>query len=204
MYKVYFDHRTIFLTTQFDKYYKKYDGLFVKYLNEIQLAYVMELFRNIKEIKNVFIIYHDIEKIFEEFKTFFNLVEAAGGLVYNSKGQVLMIKRRGKWDLPKGKKEMEENPGECAIREVQEECSTDTLDINDLLHITYHSYTQDGSMILKKTYWYKMFHEGESDLSPQTEEDITDVQWVDPEMLTEKLKNTYPSIVDVFRADELY
>jgi len=204
MYKIYFDHRTIFLTTQFDKYYKKHDGLFVKYLNEIQLAYVMELFRNIKEIKNVFIIHHDVEKIFEEFKTFFNLVEAAGGMVYNSKGQVLMIKRRGKWDLPKGKMEVGEDPNSTAIREVQEECSIDSLELKDLLHITYHSYNQEGSMILKKTYWYKMFHEGEGNLSPQTEEDITEVKWVDPEALPEKLQNTYPSIVDVIRADELY
>ena len=204
MYKIYFDHRTIFLTNQFDKYYKKYDGLFVKYLNEIQLAYVMELFRNIKEIKNVFIIHHDIEKIFKEFKTFFNVVEAAGGLVYNSKGQVLMIKRRGKWDLPKGKKEEGEDPDKCAIREVKEECSIDSLEIKDLIHITYHSYSQEGSMILKKTYWYKMFSMGESTLFPQTEEDISEVKWVDFGNLPEKLKNTYPSIVDVIRSDELY
>ena len=164
----------------------------------------MELFRNIKEIKNVFIIHHDVEKIFEEFKTFFNLVEAAGGMVYNSKGQVLMIKRRGKWDLPKGKMEVGEDPNSTAIREVQEECSIDSLELKDLLHITYHSYNQEGSMILKKTYWYKMFHEGEGNLSPQTEEDITEVKWVDPEALPEKLQNTYPSIVDVIRADELY
>lgn len=204
MYKVYFDHRTIFLTNQFDKYYKKYDGLFVKYLNEIQLAYVMELFKNIKEIKNVFIIHYDVEKIFEEFKTFFNLVEAAGGLVYNSRGQILMIKRRGKWDLPKGKKEKDEDPDRCAAREVKEECSIYSLDIRDLLHITYHSYFQEGSMILKKTYWYKMFQEGDSKLSPQTEEDITEVKWVNPGDLPQKLENTYPSIVDVIHADELY
>jgi 8-oxo-dGTP pyrophosphatase MutT (NUDIX family) len=204
MYKVYFGNRTIFLTTQFDKYYKKYNGLFVKYLNEIQLAYVMELFRNIKEIKNVFIIHYDLEKIFNEFKTFFNLVEAAGGLVYNSKGQVLVIRRRGLWDLPKGKMESGESPDKCAIREVEEECSIDSLQIKDLLDITYHSYFQEGSMMLKKTYWYKMHHEGESNLAPQTEEDITEVKWVDPEDLPEITKNTYPSIVDVLKAGELF
>lgn len=204
MYKVYFDQRTIVLTTQFDKYYRKYDGLFVKYLNEIQLAYVMELFRNIKEIKNVFIIHYDIEKIFNEFKTFFNSLEAAGGLVYNSRGQVLVIKRRGLWDLPKGKMEPGESPDKCAVREVKEECSINSLQINDLLDITYHSYFQGGSMMLKKTYWYKMFHDGESSLSPQIEEDITEVKWVNPEDLPEIKQNTYPSIVDVLNADDLY
>jgi hypothetical protein len=58
-------------------------------------------------------------------------------------------------------------------------------------------------MMLKKTYWYKMYHDGESNLAPQTEEDITEVKWVDPENLAEITNNTYPSIVDVLKADEL-
>ena len=35
-------------------------------------------------------------------------VVAAGGLVRNSKGQVLFIYRNNKWDLPKGKREATE------------------------------------------------------------------------------------------------
>jgi 8-oxo-dGTP pyrophosphatase MutT (NUDIX family) len=97
-----------------------------------------------------------------------------------------------------------ESPDKCAIREVEEECSIDSLQIKDLLDITYHSYFQEGSMMLKKTYWYKMHHEGESNLAPQTEEDITEVKWVDPEDLPEITKNTYPSIVDVLKAGELF
>jgi len=203
MYKVYFEDRTIFLTTQFDKCYRNYNGLFIKYLNEIQLAYVMELFKSIKEIKNVFIIHYDLEKIFNEFKSFFQVVEAAGGLVYNEKGQVLVIKRRGKWDLPKGKKENGEEPNKCAVREVEEECSVNNLMVRDLLHVSYHSYYMEGSMMLKKTYWYKMHHEGESNPLPQTEEDITEVKWVDPANLSKITENTYGTIVDVLNSDEL-
>ncbi|MFM8758223.1 MAG: NUDIX domain-containing protein, partial [Methylophilaceae bacterium] len=43
---------------------------------------------------------------------------AAGGLVENELGQVLMIFRRGKWDLPKGKLDPNESIDECALREV--------------------------------------------------------------------------------------
>ena len=33
------------------------------------------------------------------------MIEAAGGLVFNKDGHLLMIFRNGKWDLPKGKLE---------------------------------------------------------------------------------------------------
>mgnify|MGYP006283756309 CR=1 FL=1 len=203
MYKIFFDERIIYLTTQFEKYYTNCYGLFIKYLNEIQLAYVMELFRSVKEIKNVFIIHHDLEKIFSEFSSFFSIVEAAGGLVYNEEGKILVIHRRGKWDLPKGKMEVGENPEKCALREVEEECAVNPLRIRDLIHISYHSYYIDGVMMLKKTYWYKMTHEGNNQLSPQTEEDIAEAKWVDPSDLKEITDNTYGSILDVLKAGEL-
>ncbi len=43
-------------------------------------------------------------------------VEAAGGLVLNEKGEVLMIFRRGSWDLPKGKIDPNESVETAAIR----------------------------------------------------------------------------------------
>ena len=46
---------------------------------------------------------------------------AAGGLVTNENNELLMIFRRGKWDLPKGKLDKGETIEECAIREVEEE-----------------------------------------------------------------------------------
>lgn len=48
-------------------------------------------------------------------------IEAAGGLIVNQKKEILFIYRNGKWDLPKGKIESEENPPEAALREVKEE-----------------------------------------------------------------------------------
>ncbi len=202
MYKVFFDNRRIFLTNQFEKYYKEYNGLFVKYLNEIQLAYVLELFKSIKDIQNVFIIYHDVEKIFNEFQSFFRIVEAAGGLVKNKKEEYLVIKRRGKWDLPKGKLDKGEKPDKAALREVREECGVWPLKIRDILDVTYHAYILEGVLILKKTYWYEMCHEDDITPSPQTEEDITQAKWVKKENIDMMQENTYYSIIEVLKAGD--
>ena len=68
------------------------------------------------------------------------MIEAAGGLVFNKEnGEILMIFRNGKWDLPKGKLEEGENKKQCAIREVEEECSIVGLDITEKLIETYHT-----------------------------------------------------------------
>ena len=203
MYKVFFDNRTIYFIDQFDGYYKQYNGLFIRYLNEVQLAYVLELFRNVQEIKNVFIAYRDVEKVFQDFQSFFRILEAAGGLVFNEKGQILVIKRRGRWDLPKGKKEEKETPETCALREVKEECGIGSLALGDLLHITYHSYTLEGVMILKKTYWYRMKSSGKESLIPQTKEEITEAKWMNPDDLNIVKENTFLSIIDVLKAGEL-
>ena len=47
------------------------------------------------------------------------LIQAAGGLVVNEKGEVLFMFRRGKWDLPKGKLDPGETLEACALREVE-------------------------------------------------------------------------------------
>ena len=68
------------------------------------------------------------------------MVEAAGGLVFNKDGDILMIFRNGKWDLPKGKLEIGESIEECAIREVEEECGISGLIIEKKIKDTYNIY----------------------------------------------------------------
>ena len=46
---------------------------------------------------------------------------AAGGIVMNKNNEVLLIHRRGKWDLPKGKLDCGETIEDTAVREVSEE-----------------------------------------------------------------------------------
>ena len=125
------------------------------------------------------------------------LVEAAGGVVYNSNNQVLMIFRNGKWDLPKGKLEIGETIQECALREVEEECGVSDLQIFEKLIRTYHVYDLDDSLILKRTHWFKMNTQFSNAPVPQIKEGITKVEWVSQKDLLKKLSNTYGSIKDL-------
>jgi hypothetical protein len=51
---------------------------------------------------------------FKEYLSQFIQIEAAGGMVLNGKGELLMMFRRGKWDMPKGKLDEGETIKECA------------------------------------------------------------------------------------------
>ena len=125
------------------------------------------------------------------------MVEAAGGLVFNKDGDILMIFRNGKWDLPKGKLEIGESLEECVMREVEEECGIIGLDIIEKLLETYHTYNMDGEEVLKKTYWYKIKTDYSAKLIPQLEEGITKVSWIDKDQIAEKMRNSYGNISDV-------
>ena len=70
----------------------------------------------------------NLKKLKMAFFKHFKLVKAAGGLVINKSGEVLLIFRRGKWDLPKGKLDDNESLVECAVREVQEETGLKNLE----------------------------------------------------------------------------
>ena len=111
-------------------------------------------------------------------------VTAAGGVVFkrgdNASPFVLLIFRRGVWDLPKGKVEEGETVKECSVREVAEEVGVSVLpEIVFQLPDTYHEYEQDGVYFGKTTHWFGMRFPDDANLSftPQTEEDIEKVSW---------------------------
>lgn len=127
----------------------------------------------------------------------FTVIQAGGGLVENENQEILMIYRRGKWDLPKGKLDEGETLEECAVREVKEETGLKNIQLLNFLVTTYHTYHAFNQFILKETYWYRMKTISAQKLTPQTEEDIVQIEWVKPEGMPEKLIHTYPSIRDV-------
>ncbi len=113
-----------------------------------------------------------------------NKVRAAGGVVvkntHRQSSKVLLIKRRGFWDLPKGKIDQGESNGQAAIREVEEETGLKQISILNFLCETYHEYVERNQKIGKTTYWFSIACKNpESELIPQTEEEITEVRWVD-------------------------
>lgn len=125
------------------------------------------------------------------------IIEAAGGMVMNQVGELLMMKRRGFWDMPKGKLDEGESIEECAVREVSEETGLMNLTIIKKLQTTYHTYLYKGCEAIKPSHWYLMSHAGNEDLIPQTEEDITEIRWVNKEEARSLVDQAYPSIAEM-------
>jgi 8-oxo-dGTP pyrophosphatase MutT (NUDIX family) len=124
---------------------------------------------------------------------------AAGGLVTNDEGQLLMIFRRGKWDLPKGKLDEGESIEACAVREVTEETGVDNIVLGGLLGKTYHEYFDkwQNADVIKETWWYSMQVKGTPALIPQTEEDIENIEWCSREKVKVYLHNSYDNIITI-------
>ena len=107
-------------------------------------------------------------------------ITAGGGYVMRSdrdEPEVLMIYRRGLWDLPKGKLDEGESIEECAMREVREEVGIKRLFMKGALGNTMHGYPTRTKYKVKTTHWYHM-ETPERQFVPQITEDIEDVQWV--------------------------
>lgn len=94
---------------------------------------------------------------------------------------MLLIRRNGVWDLPKGKRERSESDAECAVREVEEETGGEGLSITEYLCDTWHEYREQGKRVGKTTVWYLMKEATGKELryTPQQEEGITELKWFD-------------------------
>ncbi len=129
-------------------------------------------------------------------------LEAGGGVLYrtlNTDVQILLIKRNGVWDLPKGKKEKGESIQICAEREVSEEVGIESLHTKGYLCDTYHEYLQDEIRFGKTTSWYAMKPATDDyNLTPQTKEGITELKWLDVNSAYKRVG--YDNLRDVIKA----
>ena len=141
-----------------------------------------------------------IEALQQELAKTYVAIEAAGGVVSNPDGGVLMIYRRGKWDLPKGKLDDNESIEDCAKREVMEETGIPQLKIVDKIGETFHVYTQGADDILKTTHWYRMNTENDFELTPQKEENILEAKWIAEKKLCHYIHQTYDAVKEVLKA----
>lgn len=136
----------------------------------------------------------EIEETFQLFSKNYIFIQAAGGVVYNSNNELLMIKKNDKWDLPKGKIEVDEYPEITAMREIGEETGVKNLKLIELLSKTYYIYPLGSQHVLKEVTWFLFQSDKDETLQPQTEEHIDEVQWINVNKIEEVLKKTYPSV----------
>lgn len=197
MYKVFFNDRTVYFGDNFSKAFMKHKGLFYKYNGFQELNELVGMFDSLNQINNLYIFHEDILELFEEFKACFKVIEAGEGLVFNTRGEFLVIHRNGTWDLPKGKLEKGEDFQMAALREVEEETGLQELQLVDPLMSSYHTYTLKRKRVLKKTKWFEMLYTGSGEPVLQAEEGITDFRWVTPGEIGFIRENSYASILDV-------
>lgn len=196
--KIYFGNKPLFLSD-------KKTGDIEPYLDDKQtivLDDLTELSSLIKKMQDNgttagIILHDDVPSILEKIKKEFTIIQASGGLVYSNDNKILLIFRRGKWDLPKGKLDEEEDLVACASREVKEETGLSDLVYEKSLCITYHTYYEKGQHILKESHWHLLKGNDTEKLTPQTDEDIEKCIWVTIENLAPYLENAPASIVDV-------
>ena len=200
--KIYFGDKPLFLCDNVDQALQPYihhdDSMFIDELNSHTIKAMIHEMQLDKIHAGVF--YHpDLDALKKAFYKKFTIIQAGGGLVQNEKDEVLLIFRRGKWDLPKGKLDKGETMEDCAVREVEEETGLENVKLVEPLMITYHTYHEGARFILKESHWYTMKTKGAQQLVPQTQEDIHEVKWVNPAGLGPYLANSFPSVVDVLR-----
>ena len=101
----------------------------------------------------------------------------AGSVILNHKNEILLIFRKGKWDLPKGKVSKKGKLLSVAINESIEETGLKKKNLKLIKPLSKSSSVKKDGIILD--YWFLLEYESKKlELKPQTEEGILDYRWV--------------------------
>lgn len=198
--KIYFDNKPLFLCNETDGSIEPLlHNPGTVFIEDSSLQALPSLIGKMSEqhtSAGIFV-HPDLEELKKAFWEQFSLVLAGGGLVQNPKKEALLIFRRGKWDLPKGKLDPGETIEQCALREVQEETGLQHIHLQQHLLTTYHTYHEGTRFVLKESHWYNMLVDTEQPLVPQAAEQIAAARWISKDDLPPLLENTFPSVKDV-------
>ena len=159
-----------------------------------------KIIKKVETNKLIALITPNPELTFERLKEQFVVVEAAGGAVLNEYDELLMIRLREKWDLPKGHVEAGESSLNAALREDEEECDVVGNIVGcEPLAVTWHAYDTYGRWELKRTAWWLM-RATKSATVAQMDEGITVAEWCSKSVVEEHLKQSYRTIKEVVGA----
>ena len=172
--------------------------IYLKVETEDDCRTMIESFWDADGLRGISLYSPNFDEFVINFKNNFLVVEAAGGIVFSPGGKLLVIRRSGFLDLPKGHLKKNESLADGAIREVKEECGITGLSVVDTEPLnTFHLYEKDGERILKKTWWFTMNTREEQKPVPQAEEGIEAAQWMTRKEVIGKLPEFYPSLADL-------
>ena len=196
--KIYFGNKPLFLAEEKTEEIKPFlNGTNTEVVRDLNKEKISSLIAKMQEAKTEGgLILHNVTDAFNALKKEFALIQASGGLVYDQ-NKFLLIYRRGKWDLPKGKLDEGEDLGQCALREIKEETGARNIKLEQTLCSTYHTYYERGQHILKESHWHLVKGNEDEPLVPQIEEDIEKCEWVNIDNLSPYLENAPASILDV-------
>ncbi len=197
MVKIFLQDRSITLVREIPREAPA-EGVLLVHSDSANTSYqAFQSFKTHPSLQHLLLVHPNPITHIEELKEKFHTIRAGGGVVQDQKGDLLMIFRKGKWDLPKGKLDAGESPENGAIREVVEECAIPQPVPEGFLMRTYHTYEENGKNVLKETWWFRMSVKGTPALKPQSEEGITEAKWIPVSEVEKKLKESYSSIADL-------
>jgi 8-oxo-dGTP pyrophosphatase MutT (NUDIX family) len=196
--KIYFGDKPLFLAEEKDDGVKRFlHEKNTEVIKDLKSKEISSLITKMQEAKtHAGVILNNVTDAFNALKKEFTVIQASGGLVYD-KNRVLLIFRRGKWDLPKGKLDDGEDLGQCALREIKEETGIGEIKLEQTLCTTYHTYYERGQHILKESHWHLVKGDDTEPLIPQIEEDIDKCEWININDLSPYIEKAPASIVDV-------
>jgi 8-oxo-dGTP pyrophosphatase MutT (NUDIX family) len=204
-YTIYFGDSPLHLTDTLDSEMTEImhhdDGVFMDELSNRGVKSMIHEMKDPQRHAGVFF-HAELDELKKAFWRNFTVIQAAGGLVRNDTGELLMILRRGKWDLPKGKLDKGESLEACALREVEEETGIRGASLIAPVAVTYHVYDEFGKHILKESHWFSMHAPGVQHLQPQAEEQITSIEWAGEARRRQILPDAYPLIRDLLRSTQ--
>lgn len=202
MIRIYFDNRPLFIASEkseaLEGYLQQPGSILSTQVDTRSIREMIASMQNEKTLAGV-ILCENIDDAMQAIRNDTKLVVAAGGFIYSDSKEVLLIFRKKKWDMPKGKIDKGETLEACAIREIREETGLKSLELERHLATSYHTYPEKGRLVLKESHWFQIRGNQNDVLLPQTEEEIEKCEWVRFDALTPYLDNAHAAIVDVVK-----